>query len=455
MGRDRFTYYSKKDRNNRPENINDVRRDLSGYRSAFKSRNRRGDSDYPECMTNTPKRSDSSASNAKPDRRDDRRPLGNKRRTFGFDDDVRRPECMTGTEEDLRETNDGNMDDRREEITHVEEYEYMEDFLDAYLRDDVKTSFGKQKELIYEHIINLGAIISNYFNPKYRDILPEMELVMQVMVTDIFSRAFYNVLVDCIREGNDSEGLFANWDEDYSVVGMMVSILIGTRRQDMTEETETLYMTKIAKGIWNEEIRQNIYNDVCENYIDSNDARLSKILEYEEENYNEIVSRKKTFKKLKNFLVKYQPLVIEALGNAYDAAIDELNQYLGSLQRLGTPSGTIDVFAAISGDNFKSFLACFSKGVDLSVCNSEGYSPITYAVRSGNNEMVKFFIDHDVDMSMKDNRGYNALETAAMCHYRDMCEILIEKDRSLLNESQSLTELAKKNDFEEWVSKIN
>lgn len=260
MGRDRFTYYSKKDRNNRPENINDVRRDLSGYRSAFKSRNRRGDSDYPECMSNTPKRSDSSASNAKPDRRDDRRPLGNKRRTFGFDDDVRRPECMTGTEEDLRETNDGNMDDRREEITHVEEYEYMEDFLDAYLRDDVKTSFGKQKELIYEHIINLGAIISNYFNPKYRDILPEMELVMQVMVTDIFSRAFYNVLVDCIREGNDPEGLFANWDEDYSVVGMMVSILIGTRRQDMTEETETLYMTKIAKGIWNEEIRQLTQN---------------------------------------------------------------------------------------------------------------------------------------------------------------------------------------------------
>ena len=260
MGRDRFTYYSKKDRNNRPENINDVRRDLSGYRSAFKSRNRRGDSDYPECMTNTPKRSDSSASNAKPDRRDDRRPLGNKRRTFGFDDDVQRPECMTGTEEDLRETNDGNMDDRREEITHVEEYEYMEDFLDAYLRDDVKTSFGKQKELIYEHIINLGAIISNYFNPKYRDILPEMELVMQVMVTDIFSRAFYNVLVDCIREGNDPEGLFVNWDEDYSVVGMMVSILIGTRRQDMTEETETLYMTKIAKGIWNEEIRQLTQN---------------------------------------------------------------------------------------------------------------------------------------------------------------------------------------------------
>lgn len=260
MGRDRFTYYSKKDRNNRPENINDVRRDLSGYRSAFKSRNRRGDSDYPECMTNTPKRSDSSASNAKPDRRDDRRPLGNKRRTFGFDDDVQRPECMTGTEDDLRETNDGNTDDRREEITHVEEYEYMEDFLDAYLRDDVKTSFGKQKELIYEHIINLGAIISNYFNPKYRDILPEMELVMQVMVTDIFSRAFYNVLVDCIREGNDPEGLFVNWDEDYSVVGMMVSILIGTRRQDMTEETETLYMTKIAKGIWNEEIRQLTQN---------------------------------------------------------------------------------------------------------------------------------------------------------------------------------------------------
>lgn len=264
---------------------------------------------------------------------------------------------------------------------------------------------------------------------------------------------------DCYNQAMDgwSDSLDREEDEWPDKVGIFSDASDVARRRD---EAVTVFEELNDRDLenfesWNDEIRQNIYNDVCENYIDSNDARLSKILEYEEENYNEIVSRKKTFKKLKNFLVKYQPLVIEALGNAYDAAIDELNQYLGSLQRLGTPSGTIDVFAAINGDNFKSFLACFSKGVDLSVCNSEGYSPITYAVRSGNNEMVKFFIDHDVDMSMKDNRGYNALETAAMCHYRDMCEILIEKDRSLLNGSQSLTELAKKNDFEEWVSKIN
>lgn len=265
----------------------------------------------------------------------------------------------------------------------------------------------------------------------------------------------YNQVIDGWSDSLNREKY--EWPDKVGIVGFFSGASDVVRRRN---EAETIFNELKNRdlenyGYWNEEIRQNIYNDVCENYIDSNDARLSKILEYEEENYNEIVSRKKTFKKLKNFLVKYQPLVIEALGNAYDAAIDELNQYLGSLQRLGTPSGTIDVFAAISGDNFKSFLACFSKGVDLSVCNSEGYSPITYAVRSGNNEMVKFFIDHDVDMSMKDNRGYNALETAAMCHYRDMCELLIEKDRSLLNESQSLTELAKKNDFEEWVSKIN
>lgn len=264
---------------------------------------------------------------------------------------------------------------------------------------------------------------------------------------------------DCFRQAISgwSASLDREIDEWSDKVGIFsdASDVVRRRNEAVTVFNELNNRDLGNYEYWNEEIRQNIYNDVCENYIDSNDARLSRILEYDEENYNEIVSRKNTFKKLREFLIKYQPLMIEALENAYCSAIYELNQYLGSLQSLSTPSETTDVFAAISGDNFKSFLTCFSNGVDLSVCNSEGYSPITYAVRSGNNEMVKFFIDHDVDMSMKDNRGYNALETAAICHYRDLCEILIEKDRSLLDESQPLTELAKKNDFTEWVSKIN
>lgn len=248
MGRrDRLNYNNRREDNR--SNFNEVRELYKGYRSAF-DRNRRRYLDG-EDVGNDKKEN---RYDSKPDRRDpERKPMTNKRRTFGFSDDEapKRPDFMEGAiDVEL------SIEKKEPEIVHVEEYDYMEDFLDEYLSDEVKTNFSKQKEAIYDHILDIAGIISHYFNPKYRDIVPEMDLVLQVMVTDSFARAFYNVLVNTIREQEDPDEKFANWEEDYEVVGMMVAVLLGTRRQEMTEETEALYMTKVAKGIWNEEIRQ-------------------------------------------------------------------------------------------------------------------------------------------------------------------------------------------------------
>lgn len=248
MGRrDRLNYNNRREDNR--SNFNEVRELYKGYRSAFDRNRRRYLDDEDTGNGKKENRYDS-----KPDRRDpERKPMTNKRRTFGFSDDEapKRPDFMEGAiDVEL------SIEKKEPEIVHVEEYDYMEDFLDEYLSDEVKTNFSKQKEAIYDHILDIAGIISHYFNPKYRDIVPEMDLVLQVMVTDSFARAFYNVLVNAIREQEDPDEKFANWEEDYEVVGMMVAVLLGTRRQEMTEETEALYMTKVAKGIWNEEIRQ-------------------------------------------------------------------------------------------------------------------------------------------------------------------------------------------------------
>lgn len=113
-----------------------------------------------------------------------------------------------------------------------------------------------------------------------------------------------------------------------------------------------------------------------------------------------------------------------------------------------------DVFSAIHADNYKRFLACFSNGVDMCKYDSEGYSPLTLACKMGNNEMVKFFIANDVDLSAQDGRGYNALETAAICNFRDICELLYEADKSLVAKSRDLVELSKQNTFTDWISKL-
>lgn len=60
-----------------------------------------------------------------------------------------------------------------------------------------------------------------------------------------------------------------------------------------------------------------------------------------------------------------------------------------------------DVFSAIANDNMNRFLDCFSSGVDLTKCNSQGYSPLTYVAKNSNNAMMKFLIDHEVDLSLR------------------------------------------------------
>ena len=68
--------------------------------------------------------------------------------------------------------------------------------------------------------------------------------------------------------------------------------------------------------------------------------------------------------------------------------------------------------------------------------------------------MVKFFIEKEVDLSAKDGRGYNALETAAIYNFRDIFELLYEADKTLVGKSGNLVELSKQNTFTDWISKL-
>ena len=209
---------------------------------------------------------------------------------------------------------------------------------------------------------------------------------------------------------------------------------------------------ELSYNYWEIKNRNELYEDICERY-DVLVEKCKNDTESSESVYKQIIKNKKNEEKLKSTLVKYRLKATQALEEAYNASLKKLKADQEKMQKLEKTKDT-DVFSAISGDNYERFLSCFSDGVDLTVCNPEGYSPITWAVRSGNNEMVKFFINHDTDLSMKDKRGYNALETAAICHYQDMCELLMEADHNLINESQPLSKLATLNYFTNWVSKI-
>lgn len=116
-----------------------------------------------------------------------------------------------------------------------------------------------------------------------------------------------------------------------------------------------------------------------------------------------------------------------------------------------------NVFECIKQDNYKLFLRSFEDGVDLAVCNAEGYNPLTLAVQAGNNSMVQFLLSHDADPAIKDKRGYNAFHTAVENQYRDICKMLLDYDPDLVDtktsSGESVEDLARKQTFIKWIEK--
>lgn len=201
---------------------------------------------------------------------------------------------------------------------------------------------------------------------------------------------------------------------------------------------------------WNTESRKEDLDLIRQayEYYDSADEDVQDSLK---EDYDNTVSSKETISIYKSFLQKKKQEIVRVFTTCCENAIKKNEKRLRALQNIKEEEET-DVFSAIANDNMNRFLDCFSNGVDLTKCNSQGYSPLTYVAKNSNNAMIKFLIDHEVDLSLKDKNGYNALETAAIYHCQDICELLINADKGLLMESQSLTKLAANDRFENWIS---
>ena len=202
---------------------------------------------------------------------------------------------------------------------------------------------------------------------------------------------------------------------------------------------------------WPSESRNAMFDyvkSICQNQTDSSEYDKDEVIK----EYNEIVNSIKLLKYFKELVSKEKIQCSLLLKSCYDKAINELkriNTHLEGIQQ----NQIKDIFASIASDNIELFLSCLSNGVDITICNEQGFSPLTYVARCSNNSMMRYFIEQDIDLTMKDKRGYNALETAAIYHCRDICEMLIEHDKSLIYESRSLADLANNDKFEKWISK--
>lgn len=205
-----------------------------------------------------------------------------------------------------------------------------------------------------------------------------------------------------------------------------------------------------APELYSDEFRKHVYETFCKSNDILQDQENDQ-LEDIEQACKDVTKTANDLENYKKELTSVRQGIVNILKKCYETSLAAVEKHYSSLNKMEKEQDT-DIFSAIAADNMRRFFVCFSNGVDLTKCNKEGYSPITYAVKSGNNQMINFFIQHEVDFSIKDQRGYNALETAVLCHYKDICELLLKYDRTLQNASSSLVELSKKNDFEKWIA---
>lgn len=122
--------------------------------------------------------------------------------------------------------------------------------------------------------------------------------------------------------------------------------------------------------------------------------------------------------------------------------------------RLSTRSSN-DVFAAISSGDYTRFMNCFTSGVSLTTYSQDGYSPLTYAVKEGAIDMVRFFISHNADITALDKNGNNAFHVAAIFGYRNICELLLKEEPSIMENRNSngknAIQLSEEQPFNVWL----
>lgn len=114
-----------------------------------------------------------------------------------------------------------------------------------------------------------------------------------------------------------------------------------------------------------------------------------------------------------------------------------------------------DIFTAISSGNYSRFMDCFTYGVSLNTYSADGFSPLTFAIKEGAVEMVRFFISHNADITALDKNGHNAFHVAALYGYRNICDLLLKEEPSIINSKTSngktAAQLAEEHTFTSWL----
>lgn len=308
-------------------------------------------------------------------------------------------------------------------------------------KDKIQEDLNEKKEIIDNLLTNARNTIIDSYNEvldaaKARwDIMKSYDTnfikFWNAVQKDYLDMTFTRNLGSSLGEASDAlDRINKMWDS----ANVRYTFYTEEDRTDILENIEVLAKSYLDK-------RQEWYDDVCGQCDDiktdlNNEHKfLDAIKKYREIFFNAILAGIRTYMK--------------------DVTAEEVSYDDNEENETDKMS---DIFKFIGESNFSMFRHCFEgSGIDMSVCNHDGYNPLTYAAKVGNYSMVKFMIDSGADPLIYDRNGYNVLHTAVEHQYRTICELLIKEYPDLIDtETQSgetISDLANKHTFSKWLTK--
>lgn len=203
--------------------------------------------------------------------------------------------------------------------------------------------------------------------------------------------------------------------------------------KDNIAELVRRYYNKRGKIVdrWNKAIEYKYYElDYRVEWVNKIKVQLDRIDDDLKERYEGL---EEEISKLDADIKKFQS-ISEAMGNyrrvfegTLHTSIKQFRMSAHKVQDVRVDFGqTTDVYNAIRSGKFSNFVNCFVKGVKMTDCNPEGYNPMTYAVKHGAYDMVRFLLDNNVSAEVNDNRGYNAFLTAVQSGQAHIIDMLMK-----------------------------
>ena len=209
-------------------------------------------------------------------------------------------------------------------------------------------------------------------------------------------------------------------------------IKTSTQRDYSSVQKDWMYDEIAGVFDWKLNLLENRYNSVKDDY--------KTVCE----SIGDLTRYKESLKKFKNDIT----VLFESCYASFIRSSHSGKSYVGSSQN------NTDIFSAIAAGNMSRFTDCLSAGIDLAICNSQGYNPLTYCVAYGRIEMLRYMLENGAPADITDNRGYNPFETAVIVHSRALCELLLTYNKDLRRTNTPLDKLIKQNTFENWIKTI-